>query len=105
MERLGRSSRSEFYSLCGLLSLAFLAAHHRHRNPVVVLSAVNVHYVPIMVWKRSSEQRAAFFLAAQALVSLPLNCSRMDGGSRQQAEAYGRLYAISHVRCARAHIR
>lgn len=38
---------------------------------VVVLSAVNVHYVPIMVWKGFSEQRAAFFLAAQAFMSLP----------------------------------
>ena len=38
---------------------------------VVVLSAINVHYVPLMVWKGLSEQRAAFFLAAQAFMSLP----------------------------------
>jgi len=38
---------------------------------IVILSAVNVHYIPLMVWKGSSEQRAAFFLAAQAFISLP----------------------------------
>jgi MFS family permease len=38
---------------------------------VVVLSAVNVHYVALMVWKGMSQQRAAFFLAAQAFMSLP----------------------------------
>ena len=38
---------------------------------IVVLSAVSVHYVPIMVWKGFSEQRAAFFLASQAFMSLP----------------------------------
>jgi len=38
---------------------------------IVTLSALNVHYVPIMVWKGLSQQRAAFFLAAQALLALP----------------------------------
>lgn len=38
---------------------------------VVILSAVNVHYVPIMVWHGISEQRAAFFLATQAIMALP----------------------------------
>ena len=38
---------------------------------VIILSAVNVHYVALMVWKGMSEQRAAFFLAAQAFMSLP----------------------------------
>jgi MFS family permease len=38
---------------------------------VVTLSAITVHYVPIMVWKGLSEQRAAVFLAAQAFLSLP----------------------------------
>jgi MFS family permease len=38
---------------------------------VIILSAVNVHYVPLMVWKGMTEQRAAFFLAAQAFMSLP----------------------------------
>jgi MFS family permease len=38
---------------------------------VVILSAVTVHYVPIMVWKGLSAQRAAVFLAAQAFLSLP----------------------------------
>ncbi|HEY7321159.1 MAG TPA: MFS transporter [Candidatus Binatia bacterium] len=38
---------------------------------IVILSAINVHYVPIMVWKGISEPRAAFFLGAQAFMSLP----------------------------------
>ena len=38
---------------------------------VVILSAVTVHYVPIMVWKGLTAQRAAVFLAAQAFLSLP----------------------------------
>ena len=38
---------------------------------VIILSAINVHYVALMVWKGVSEQRAAFFLAAQAFMSVP----------------------------------
>jgi MFS family permease len=38
---------------------------------IVILSAINVHYVPIMVWKGLSEQRAAFLLGVQAFMSLP----------------------------------
>jgi MFS family permease len=38
---------------------------------VVILSAVTVHYVPVMVWKGLTAQRAAVFLAAQAFLSLP----------------------------------
>jgi MFS family permease len=38
---------------------------------VIVLSAVNVHYVALMVWKGMTPQRAAVFLAAQAFMSLP----------------------------------
>lgn len=38
---------------------------------VIVLSAINVHYVALMVWKGMSPQRAAVFLAAQAFMSLP----------------------------------
>ncbi len=37
---------------------------------VIILSAINVHYVALMVWKGVSEQRAAFFLAAQAFMSV-----------------------------------
>ncbi|HEY6200889.1 MAG TPA: MFS transporter [Candidatus Binatia bacterium] len=37
---------------------------------IVALSAVNVHYVPIMVWKGMSEQTAAFMLGAQAFLGL-----------------------------------
>ena len=38
---------------------------------IATLSAINVHYIPIMVWKGVSEPRAAFLLAVQALLSLP----------------------------------
>lgn len=38
---------------------------------VIVLSALNVHYVALMVWKGMTPQRAAFFLAAQAFMALP----------------------------------
>jgi MFS family permease len=38
---------------------------------IVVLSAVNIHYVPIMVWKGLSPHNAALLLAAQAFMSLP----------------------------------
>jgi MFS family permease len=38
---------------------------------VIVLSAINVHYIALMVWKGMTPQRAAFFLAAQAFMSLP----------------------------------
>ena len=37
---------------------------------VIILSAINVHYIPIMVWRGISEPRAAFFLAGQAFMSL-----------------------------------
>jgi sugar phosphate permease len=38
---------------------------------VIVLSAVNVHYVALMVWTGMSPQRAAVFLAVQAFMALP----------------------------------
>jgi sugar phosphate permease len=38
---------------------------------VTVISAINVHYVALMVWKGMTPQRAAVFLAAQAFMSLP----------------------------------
>lgn len=38
---------------------------------VIILSAINVHYVALMVWKGLNPQRAAFFLAAQAFASFP----------------------------------
>lgn len=38
---------------------------------VIVLSAVNVHYVALMVWTGMSAQRAAVFLAVQAFMALP----------------------------------
>src|SRR5512132_1453682 len=38
---------------------------------VIVLSAINVHYIALMVWKGMTPQRAAVFLAAQAFMALP----------------------------------
>jgi sugar phosphate permease len=38
---------------------------------VGVFNAITVHFVPIMVWKGASEQRAAAMLATMALMSLP----------------------------------
>jgi MFS family permease len=38
---------------------------------VAVYNAITVHFVPIMVWKGVSEQRAAAMLAITALMSLP----------------------------------
>jgi sugar phosphate permease len=38
---------------------------------VIILSAINVHYVALMVWTGMSQQRAAVFLAAQAFMALP----------------------------------
>jgi sugar phosphate permease len=37
---------------------------------IVALSAINVHYIPIMVWKGLSEPGAAFLLGAQALLGV-----------------------------------
>jgi sugar phosphate permease len=38
---------------------------------VITLTAVSVHYVPIMVWKGLSQTEAAFLLAAQAFLGFP----------------------------------
>lgn len=38
---------------------------------IVALSAVTVHYVPIMVWKGLSQTEAAFLLGVQAFIGLP----------------------------------
>jgi MFS family permease len=38
---------------------------------VAVYNAITVHFIPIMVWRGLSEQRAAALLAAMALMSLP----------------------------------
>jgi sugar phosphate permease len=37
---------------------------------IVILSAINVHYIPIMVWKGLSAPSAAFILGAQALLGV-----------------------------------
>jgi sugar phosphate permease len=38
---------------------------------IVVLTAVAVHYVPIMVWKGMSQTEAAFLLGAQSFLGIP----------------------------------
>jgi MFS family permease len=38
---------------------------------VAVYNAITVHFIPIMVWRGVSEQRAAALLATMALMSLP----------------------------------
>ncbi len=38
---------------------------------IVVLTAVTVHYIPIMVWKGLSPTAAAFFLGTQAFLGVP----------------------------------
>ena len=38
---------------------------------VAVFNAITVHFIPIMVWRGISEQRAALLLATMALMSLP----------------------------------
>lgn len=38
---------------------------------IVVLTAVTVHYIPIMVWKGLSPTQAAFLLGAQAFLGVP----------------------------------
>jgi len=38
---------------------------------VAVYNSLTVHFIPVMVWKGVSEQRAAAMLAIMALMSLP----------------------------------
>lgn len=42
---------------------------------VIVLTAVTVHYIPILVWKGLSQTEAAFLLAAQAFLGIPITLS------------------------------
>ena len=42
---------------------------------VVVLTAVTVHYIPILVWKGLSQTEAAFLLGVQAFLGLPITLS------------------------------
>ncbi|MGH7766501.1 MAG: MFS transporter, partial [Candidatus Binatia bacterium] len=58
---------------------------------IVTLSAINVHYVPIMVWKGLSEPGAAFLLGAQALIGLP---SHMLVGWMADYVDKGKLMAV-----------
>ncbi|HEY7168980.1 MAG TPA: MFS transporter [Candidatus Binatia bacterium] len=42
---------------------------------VVTLTAITVHYVPILVWKGLSETEAAFLLGVQAFLGVPISLS------------------------------
>ena len=42
---------------------------------VIVLTAVTVHYIPILVWKGLSQTEAAFFLGVQAFLGIPITLS------------------------------
>jgi sugar phosphate permease len=42
---------------------------------IIALSAVSVHYVPIMVWKGLSQTEAAFLLGVQAFLGVPTTLS------------------------------
>jgi sugar phosphate permease len=42
---------------------------------VVVLTAVTVHYIPILVWKGLSQTEAAFLLGVQAFLGIPITLS------------------------------
>ena len=54
-----------------LKTLAFWMIILATTTRVAVYNSISVHFVPIMVWKGVSEQRAAALLAAMALMSLP----------------------------------
>lgn len=42
---------------------------------VIVLTAVTVHYIPILVWKGLSQTEAAFLLGVQAFLGIPITLS------------------------------
>ena len=42
---------------------------------VIVLTAVTVHYIPILVWKGLSLTEAAFLLGVQAFLGIPITLS------------------------------
>lgn len=69
--RLGSQQQEDFTLAQALRTSAFWFLTSATAIRVVVLSALNVHYVALMVWKGMTPQRAAFFLAAQALMALP----------------------------------
>ncbi|MGE5219301.1 MAG: MFS transporter [Chloroflexota bacterium] len=71
-EELGRVRESNDFTLAQALrtsSFWYLTGATAIR--VIILSAINVHYVALMVWKGLDPQRAAFFLAVQAFASFP----------------------------------
>jgi cyanate permease len=64
---------------------------------IVALTAVAVHYVPIMVWKGMSQTEAAFLLGAQSFLGVPATLILGWLGPDQQGEAHGVLHALRHA--------
>ena len=71
-DTLANSQAEEDFTLAqALRTSAFWFLTSATAIRVIVLSALNVHYVALMVWKGMTPQRAAFFLAVQAFMALP----------------------------------
>jgi len=67
----GEDSEPSFTLRQAMRSAAFWMIILATTTRVAVYNSITVHFVPIMVWKGVSEQRAAAMLATMALMSLP----------------------------------
>jgi sugar phosphate permease len=67
----GKSEEGEFTLSQAMRTWAFWMFILATTTRVAVYNSLTVHFVPIMVWKGVSEQRAAAMLAATAFMSLP----------------------------------
>jgi MFS family permease len=65
------ASESSFTLRQAMRTVAFWMIVLATTTRVAVYNSITVHFVPIMVWKGVSEQRAAAMLATMALMSLP----------------------------------
>jgi MFS family permease len=71
-----KSSKEESFSLAEAMRTSpfwFLTIGTALR--VIVLTAVTVHYIPILVWKGLSQTEAAFLLGVQAFLGIPITLS------------------------------
>jgi sugar phosphate permease len=66
-----KAQETEFTLRQAMRTLAFWMIVLATTTRVAVYNSLTVHFVPIMVWKGVSEQRAAAMLAVMALMSLP----------------------------------
>ena len=67
----GKTKEGEFTLSEAMRTWAFWMFILATTTRVAVYNSLTVHFVPIMVWKGVSEQRAAAMLAVMALMSLP----------------------------------